>query len=91
MGRDQHDRLCSTQPHNFNPHARVGRDALRAEQAKGLQYFNPHARVGRDSGKYRRLSFRQNFNPHARVGRDQRFNKIMDEHYTFQSTRPRGA
>ena len=34
--------------HDFNPHARVGRDPEIAIEAHCLHYFNPHARVGRD-------------------------------------------
>ena len=34
--------------HNFNPHARVGRDERERELNERESDFNPHARVGRD-------------------------------------------
>ena len=56
--------------HDFNSHARVGRDGLILIIPMIMHNFNSHARVGRDRGRLKILGVVKNFNSHARVGRD---------------------
>ena len=56
--------------HNFNPRARVGRDAASCSWSPRTIYFNPRARVGRDNHDEIFEQSYIHFNPRARVGRD---------------------
>ena len=56
--------------HNFNSHARVGRDAVFVDENGVITDFNSHARVGRDAVFVDENGVITDFNSHARVGRD---------------------
>ena len=57
--------------HDFNSHARVGRDDGGLCEVCGVEPdFNSHARVGRDVIAAIENPDNTNFNSHARVGRD---------------------
>ena len=55
---------------NFNPRARVGRDAILIKPRATYSDFNPRARVGRDLPLRPLHQKGKDFNPRARVGRD---------------------
>ena len=78
--------------HNFNSHARVGRDAVFVDENGVITDFNSHARVGRDEpGGRARDHDKPHFNSHARVGRDSGTVAGTPKSKRFQLTRPRGA
>ena len=70
MGRDYDHRAMGLCPHNFNSHARVGRDHRVFIGFKKFLDFNSHARVGRDKLRGVITNVSRYFNSHARVGRD---------------------
>ena len=80
----------ATDKDDFNPRARVGRDAARRHSNRQAPYFNPRARVGRDE-RCNAACAHGTISIHAPAwgATLMAFADFMSQ--SFQSTRPRGA
>ena len=90
-GARRYDCSRHSNPCDFNPRAREGRDASQHPYRRRRRHFNPRAREGRDMSRSPISRARRNFNPRAREGRDVRPDICLVLVARFQSTRPRGA
>ena len=88
MGRDAGSAAAPYAAHDFNPRARVGRDATWARLRRRIAYFNPRARVGRDIRGAKEAEAREDFNPRAPHGGATFCRKCRQDVAGFQSTRP---